>query len=121
MLMNIFQATHHHFIDRIKVCLKRLCASLEPNGNGVQECSLEGASFLILLDTLLDSLSVLTNPTEDTCIAQEDILVLGKQTKVQIDLLLGQALSFANVALQQDKKALSALCQKVLQCFTRYR
>lgn len=118
MLMGTFQATHHHFIDRIQVCLKRLCASLEPNGNGVQECSLEGASFLTLLDNLLDSLSVLTNPSEDTRIAQEDILVLGKQTK--IDLLLGQALSFANVALQQDKKALSALCQKVLQCFSTY-
>ncbi|KAH8416019.1 hypothetical protein KR222_006457, partial [Zaprionus bogoriensis] len=107
------KATHHHFIDRITVCLKRLCASLE--SYQAQDCPLEGACFLTLLDTQLDSLSVLTNPTEDSVVAQEDLLELSRQTKLQIDLLLGQALSFANVALQQDKKALSALCQKVCQ------
>lgn len=93
---------------------------MEPNRTGVQECSPEGASFLVLLDTMLDSLSPLTNPTKDTLMSQEDMLDLSKQTKLQIDLLLGQALSFANVAMQQDKKALSALCQKVLQPYIRF-
>ncbi|XP_034477937.1 serendipity locus protein alpha [Drosophila innubila] len=116
------QASHHHFIDRIKVCLKRLCATLQHSKTenctegGSQSNSTEDVSFHTLLDSLLDSLSEFTRSDQDTQLMdkQQD-MVLSKQIKLQIDLLLGQALSFANVALQQDKKALSALCQKVMR------
>lgn len=119
------QASHHHFIDRITVCLKRLCATLEHSKikigtEGAQDNSTEDVSFLTLLDSLLDSLSDFTNPDQNKSqvsqlIDQQQDIVLSKQIKMRIDLLLGQALSFANVALQPDKKALSALCQKVMR------
>ncbi|KAM8713538.1 hypothetical protein ACLKA7_013802 [Drosophila subpalustris] len=120
------QASHHHFIDRITVCLKRLCAALEHSKTtkctkeGDPESSTEGVSFVTLLDSLLDSLSEFTRPDQDAShstqlVDTQQDMVPSKQIKLQVDLLLGQALSFANVALQQDKKALSALCLKVMR------
>ncbi|EDV98419.1 GH22684 [Drosophila grimshawi] len=115
-------ASHHHFVDRIRVCLQRLCVALTPSAAaGTQNNATEGISYLKLLDSLLDSLAEFTIYNENRSLDSNtidsplEILNLSKQIKLQIDLLLGQTLSFANVALQQDKKALSALCQKVMR------
>ncbi|ALC40636.1 CG8247, partial [Drosophila busckii] len=104
-------ASHQHFIERIRVCLKRMWACFGESSSAQISC-VEGASFFQLLDSLLDSLSAFTSFFESTNQHAENLFDLSKEIKTQIDLLLGQTLSFANVALQQDKKALSALCQK---------
>ncbi|EDW60110.1 serendipity locus protein alpha isoform X1 [Drosophila virilis] len=112
------QASHHHFTDRITVCLKRLCVCLLPSTGPSENSATEGVSFLKLLDSVLDSLSEFTSENVDRSLlidSPANVLALSKQIKCHIDLLLGQTLSFANVALQQDKKALSALCQKVMR------
>ncbi|KAH8300013.1 hypothetical protein KR044_008504, partial [Drosophila immigrans] len=111
------QTSHQHFIDRISVCLKRLSFALEQSkSNGeAQHNSIEAVAFQTVLDSLLDTLSDFMEPPQDNSNVNDQDMVLAKQIKSEIDLLLGQALSFANVALQQDKKALSALCQKVMR------
>lgn len=107
-------ASHLHFTDRIKVCLNRLCICLLSTVKGApQDNATEGVSFLKLLDSLLDSLTDFTSEHVDKSFM--DVNLLSKQIKCQVDLLLGQTLSFANVALQQDKRALSALCQRVMR------
>lgn len=94
------------------MCLNRLRICLLSSANGAtQNNTTEGVSFVKLLDSLLDLLTDFTSEHVDkSCI---DVKLLSKQIKSQVDLLLGQTLSFANVALQQDKRALSALCQRV--------
>ncbi|XP_017865250.1 PREDICTED: serendipity locus protein alpha [Drosophila arizonae] len=107
-------ASHLQFTDRITVCLNRLRICLLSTANGAtQDNATEGVSFVKLLDSLLDLLTDFTSEHVDkSCI---DVKLLSKQVKCQVDLLLGQTLSFANVALQQDKRALSALCQRVMR------
>ncbi|KAH8384654.1 hypothetical protein KR093_004189, partial [Drosophila rubida] len=111
------QASHRHFIDRITVCLNRLSVVLEQSKSKAeaQQNSTEGLSFQTVLDSLFDYLQDFIEPHRDVSNIGDEDMALAKQIKSEIDLLLGQALSFANVALQQDKKALSALCQKVMR------
>ncbi|XP_060660506.1 serendipity locus protein alpha [Drosophila nasuta] len=112
------QASHQHFIDRIMVCLRRMSDALDQSKNqeAAQQNSLEAVSFQSVLDSLLDALTDFVEPQQDKCrIGEQNMHTRAKHIKSDIDLLLGQALSFANVALQQDKKALSALCQKVMR------
>ncbi|XP_034654325.1 LOW QUALITY PROTEIN: serendipity locus protein alpha [Drosophila subobscura] len=111
-------ASHVYFLDRIRWCLQRLlhlCSSDESTDDG------QGRSFLKLLDSTLDTLALFSSSNEENSDLMNfpntpaEILSLGAQLRVNIDLLLGQTLGFANVALQQDKRALSALCQKVIR------
>ncbi|KAH8402000.1 hypothetical protein KR009_009090 [Drosophila setifemur] len=111
-------ASHQYFLERIRWCLKRLLHlhSSEDAAIGVSE-----RSFLKLVDTTLDSLSLFSSHNEENLEysnykeSPKEIQSISNQIRTNIDLILGQALGFANVALQQDKRALSALCQKVIR------
>ncbi|XP_022225878.2 serendipity locus protein alpha [Drosophila obscura] len=111
-------ASHVYFFDRIRWCLQRLLhlySSEESIDDG------QGRSFLKLLDSTLDTLALFSSNNEENSDLMNfpntpaEILALSAQLRINIDLLLGQTLGFANVALQQDKRALSALCQKVIR------
>ncbi|KAH8254140.1 hypothetical protein KR032_008652 [Drosophila birchii] len=111
------KASHEYFLDRIRWCLKRLMHLYTPGA----EAGIPERSFLKLVDTVLDTLAVFTSQNEENtdasnCLpAPEEILGHSNEMRLYIDLILGQSLGFANVALSQDKRALSALCQKVIR------
>ncbi|KAH8259120.1 hypothetical protein KR038_000692 [Drosophila bunnanda] len=110
-------ASHQYFVDRISWCLKRLMHLYTPG----TEPGIPERSFLKLLDSVLDTLTVFTSHNEENTDASncfpspEEIICLGNEMRLYIDVILGQSLGFANVALSQDKRALSALCQKVIR------
>ncbi|XP_017148525.1 serendipity locus protein alpha [Drosophila miranda] len=111
-------ASHLYFLDRIRWCLQRLL-HLYSREEAAEDS--QGRSFLKLLDSTLDTLALFSSNNEENSDLMNfqhtpsEILGLSGQLRVNIDLLLGQTLGFANVALQQDKRALSALCQKVIR------
>ncbi|KRJ98427.1 uncharacterized protein Dyak_GE22704, isoform B [Drosophila yakuba] len=78
-------------------------------------------SFLKLVDAALDCLALFTSYSEENTDTfncpktPKEVLSLSQKLRANTDLILGQSLGFANVALPQDKRALSALCQKVIR------
>ncbi|XP_073847368.1 serendipity locus protein alpha-like isoform X1 [Musca autumnalis] len=121
------QAGKEHFIDRIHWCLDRLrsCIAIllktAKKSGGVQEEN----TFVDLMDLVLDELAPYTSykdgntSTDEKEVVnvenQEQVKIVSQQIRSNIDMILSHTLAFANVALKQDKKALSALCQKVLR------
>ncbi|XP_030387207.1 serendipity locus protein alpha [Scaptodrosophila lebanonensis] len=101
----VIPASRQHFLDRMRWCLERL-RSLHPS---------EEQSFLKIMDSTLDILTTFNSDINETEGEEKDLLSISKQIRGNVDLILSHILAFANVALQQDKKALSALCQKVLR------
>ncbi|XP_017001817.2 serendipity locus protein alpha [Drosophila takahashii] len=108
-----------YFLDRIRWCLKRLLHLHSEDSNG--DALTPERSFLHLMDATLDTLALFTSYNEENSDplsfpqSHQEVLVLSKQLRANIDLILSQSLGFANVALSQDKRALSALCQKVIR------
>lgn len=125
-IFSILKASRQHFLDRILWCLERLRSAIKILKSSDRERSdhPEDSTFVELMDMVLDQLSPYTtykdvtgseivsmNVAED----QSQAILSSKQIRSNIDLILSHTLAFANVALNQDKKALSALCQKVLR------
>lgn len=125
-IFSILKASRQHFLDRILWCLERLRSAIKILKSSDPERSdhPEDSTFVELMDMVLDQLSPYTtykdvtgseivsmNVAED----QSQAILSSKQIRSNIDLILSHTLAFANVALNQDKKALSALCQKVLR------
>ncbi|KAI8035672.1 hypothetical protein M5D96_011422 [Drosophila gunungcola] len=111
--------SHQYFLDRIQWCLKRLL-HLYSEGSRADKVGPE-CSFLKLVDATLDTLALFTSHNEENTDpsnspkSPQEVLTLSQNIRANIDLILGQSLGFANVALSQDKTALSALCQKVIR------
>ncbi|XP_059226301.1 serendipity locus protein alpha isoform X2 [Stomoxys calcitrans] len=116
-----------HFLERILWCLDRLRATiriLKSKGSPLAMLS-EDNTFVDLMDMALDQLMPYTtyidgDKTDENCDVRSSeshskAIVDSKEIRANIDLILSHTLAFANVALKQDKKALSALCQKVLR------
>ncbi|KAH8279196.1 hypothetical protein KR026_003374 [Drosophila bipectinata] len=111
-------ASHQYFLDRIRWCLERL---LHLYTNGEAAATVPERSFLKLIDSSLDALAWFSSHNENTSLSSnilespEEIVSVSQQLRSNIDTVLSQALGFANVSLPQDKRALSALCQKVIR------
>lgn len=86
----------------------------------------EERTFVELMDVVFDFLAPYSSYKDEsqTDIKQKPINIAENQAQAMfasqkirsiVDLVLSHTLAFANVALKQDKKALSALCQKVLR------
>ncbi|EDW72078.1 uncharacterized protein Dwil_GK10752 [Drosophila willistoni] len=124
-------ASHHHFVERARWCLKRMLR-ICPDKNSKQDelvLNTEGQSFLDLVDSILDTLAPFSNYNEENSYVNvseilscpKDTMHLCRRVGSSIDSVLSQTLSFANVALQEDKRALSALCQKVMREFGAFQ
>jgi len=106
-----------YFLERIRWCLKRLLRIHSESSNG--DAVAPERSFLNLVDSTLDTLGLFTSHNEENTDPSDfpkwpqEVLSISQKLRANIDLILGQSLGFANVALSQDKRALSALCQKV--------
>eukprot|EP00099_Drosophila_melanogaster_P019179 NP_610423.3 spitting image [Drosophila melanogaster] len=111
--------SHQYFLDRIRWCLKRLMHLYSEESSS--EAVAPERSFLKLVDGALDCLAQFTSHSEENTDTSncpktpKEVLPLSQKLRANIDLILGQSLGFANVALSQDKRALSALCQKVIR------
>lgn len=108
-------------MDRLRSCLKALTSNELKKITAPEE-----RSYVELMDMALDQLSPYStykdeslNDLSKDCINvaenQAQAMFASKQIRSIVDLVLSHTLAFANVALKQDKKALSALCQKVLR------
>ncbi|XP_005179628.2 serendipity locus protein alpha [Musca domestica] len=124
----LIQAGKEHFIDRIHWCLDRLrscIAMLKSCRSGGEFSVQEESTFVDLMDLVLDQLAPYTSyKNENSSVAekvnidaenQNQAKIASQEIRSNIDMILSHTLAFANVALKQDKKALSALCQKVLR------
>ncbi|EDW89417.1 serendipity locus protein alpha [Drosophila yakuba] len=111
--------SHQYFVDRIRWCLRRLMHLYSEESCG--EAVAPERSFLKLVDAALDCLALFTSYSEENTDTfncpktPKEVLSLSQKLRANTDLILGQSLGFANVALPQDKRALSALCQKVIR------
>uniref|UniRef100_A0A1B0CL79 Regulator of microtubule dynamics protein 1 n=1 Tax=Lutzomyia longipalpis TaxID=7200 RepID=A0A1B0CL79_LUTLO len=78
----------------------------------------EDANFVVFLDAALDLLAPMTtfqeNP-ENVAESNADAYVRSKEIRSIVDSLISQTLAFVNVALEKDKAALTAHCQRVLK------
>ncbi|XP_037821662.1 serendipity locus protein alpha isoform X1 [Lucilia sericata] len=122
-------ASRQHFLDRINWCLERLRSCLKFLSNREEPKKLtipEERSFVELMDMVLDLLAPYSSYKDESQTAatqkclnlaenQSEAMFASQQIRSIVDFILSHTLAFANVALQQDKKALSALCQKVLR------
>lgn len=114
-------ATRTHFRDRIEWCLRRLQASIyQLNEEAIASTpvKLEELSFVELLDLALDKLESYSDIVEEE---QDDLFDAREHLQLvdQVNHIVRHALAFANVALESDKKALTAICETVLdECVT---
>ncbi|KAH8306219.1 hypothetical protein KR018_004651 [Drosophila ironensis] len=116
------QMTHQHFLDRIEWCLRRLLDSLSTLSLHQNEPKkLEDHSFVELLDLALDHLEDYLEKINAHSSEIEEV----EETETGYELasicqhIVRHALAFANVAIDSDKKALSALCETLLsECAT---
>lgn len=80
--------------------------------------AIEDANFVVFLDSALDLLGPLTTFQENSDNVAErnaEAHVRSKEIRSVVDSLISQTLAFVNVALEKDKKALTANCQRILK------
>ena len=86
----------------------------------------ENKSFIDCMDAVLDQLAPYSSYKDDTQTIikksvvnvaenQAEAMFAAQQIRSLINMILSHTLSFANVALKRDKRALAALCQKLLR------
>ncbi|XP_067627753.1 serendipity locus protein alpha [Eurosta solidaginis] len=116
--------TRKHFIERINWCLCHLRTAT----HNMADCSSDseptihlmiGFPFMSLYDMVMDKLHVYSSYQEDLePNTAEDIALahsISKEVQSMLRIMISNALALANVALIEDKTALSALCQKALR------
>ncbi|KAL5287452.1 Sry-alpha family protein [Megaselia abdita] len=112
----ILTISRQHFLNRILWCMSRLKTLIL--GSKIVYPR-KDHDFVELMDEALDLIAPysdftggsVTNITEFNAEAMFD----SKKVRQVVDFLLGQTLSYANVALSKDKKILGTLCQNVLK------
>ncbi|XP_034489267.1 serendipity locus protein alpha [Drosophila innubila] len=126
--------TRTHFLERIDWCVRRLHASLYQlyeEASAATEVKLEDLSFVELLDLSLDKLESyneivpesISDNEDDTnsCRDLNEVQNCGAhQLYTEVNHIVKHALAFANVALASDKKALSSICETVLDECTAF-
>ncbi|XP_075168464.1 spitting Image [Haematobia irritans] len=119
----VVPAARQHFHDRIIWCLDRLrtCIRLLKSGGYTHGMLAEENTFVDLMDLALDQLLPYTTYKNEESVdetsgdSDSEAILASQDIRSNVDQILSHTLAFANVALKQDKKALSALCQKVLR------
>ncbi|XP_055691430.1 serendipity locus protein alpha-like [Lutzomyia longipalpis] len=113
----VLTPSRQHFLDRILWCLARIRSSVSSITDNVAVVE-EDANFVVFLDAALDLLAPMTtfqeNP-ENVAESNADAYVRSKEIRSIVDSLISQTLAFVNVALEKDKTALTAHCQRVLK------
>uniref|UniRef100_A0A1A9UVK4 Serendipity locus protein alpha n=1 Tax=Glossina austeni TaxID=7395 RepID=A0A1A9UVK4_GLOAU len=123
-------AARQHFLDRLYWRLEHLWSYItslsKKYDEKVANITIEENSFVALMDFILEQIKPFTNykgddpklstSTETNVSASvERAILVSTQVRDRVNIVIGHTLSFANVALEADKKALSALSQTVLR------
>ncbi|XP_018804796.1 PREDICTED: serendipity locus protein alpha [Bactrocera latifrons] len=125
---NAIPNSRKHFIDRIMLCFDKLEKSFSNLSNATENKSqMSGYGFITLLDIAMDHIKEYStyqedmNTDTDELNQLEDALETSQDIYQAVRLMISHALALANVALIQDKTAISALCQKVLRESTAFQ
>uniref|UniRef100_W8CBJ1 Serendipity locus protein alpha n=1 Tax=Ceratitis capitata TaxID=7213 RepID=W8CBJ1_CERCA len=119
-----------HFIDRINLCLDKLVLStrnLEVTGDEEKALQQSRYPFFDLLEIAMDHIKNYSNYQEslndevDKSRELKDAFDSSKEVHQCVRFMISQALALANVALIEDKTAISAFSQKVLQDSTAFQ
>ncbi|XP_032592869.1 serendipity locus protein alpha [Drosophila grimshawi] len=108
--------TRTHFVDRIEWCLRRLQASLyhlSEEAIASSGVKLEDLSFVEVLDVALDKLETFNEIVHDVD-TESRLDSENPQLCIEVNHIVRHALAFANVALESDKKAMTVICETVL-------
>ncbi|XP_037916626.1 serendipity locus protein alpha [Hermetia illucens] len=115
----VMSSSRQYFLDRILWCFAHLKSTINSAGDDVVLNSLEESNFVTSMDTLVDLIEPYSafKKEEIANIAQFNAQAVFDSQKIRstVDLLLSQTLALANVTLDSDKVALTAICQKVLR------
>lgn len=99
------QSTREHFIDRILWCINELYNSMT-----IRSDSIDVQNNLVhCMDALLDTIGPLTLFNKNASVSEVNIV----EIQYLVELLITHTINFQNLALVDDKKSLSEMCQKV--------
>ncbi|XP_011189982.2 serendipity locus protein alpha [Zeugodacus cucurbitae] len=120
-----------HFIDRIMLCFDKLEKCFNNLTISAEKKlptqGMSGCGFMTLLDMAMDHIKEYSTYQEEIKTDTheldqlEDALASSKEVYQAVRLMISHALALANVALFEDKTAISALCQKVLRESTAFQ
>ncbi|XP_036342904.1 serendipity locus protein alpha-like isoform X2 [Rhagoletis pomonella] len=112
-------SSRRHFVDRILWCMDRLeiaAGNMSVLGHDkTSEQAMSGYGFMVLLEIAKDLVAGFNTYKENPDIDIEYAIESSNEIHRAVRFMVGHALALANVALFEDKTALSALCQKVLR------
>uniref|UniRef100_A0A1B0AG77 Serendipity locus protein alpha n=1 Tax=Glossina pallidipes TaxID=7398 RepID=A0A1B0AG77_GLOPL len=123
-------AARQHFLDRLYWRLEHLWSCItslsKKDDEKVANIITEENSFVALMDFILEQIKPFTNYKDDdlklstsietnVSASMERAILVSTQIRDRVNIVIGHTLAFANVALEADKKALSALSQTVLR------
>lgn len=103
-------STREHFVDRMVWCVNEISDSVKLAANNNESMDVQH-NLVYCMDALLDLIAPLTLFNKDSTITM-DHHELARQ-RCLVESLISQTLTFTNLALCDDKNALSAMCQKV--------
>ncbi|XP_055914880.1 serendipity locus protein alpha [Eupeodes corollae] len=111
-------ASRQHFLDRIVWCLDRIKTTI--NSVGSMSQIVEESNFVMLMDKVLESIAPFSSFLEGTVCSNKaeqcaEAMFASKEIRSTVDQILSHTLAFANVALKNDKKIISILCQKTIR------
>lgn len=103
-------STREHFVDRVVWCLSEISTSVQSAVNNSESMDVQD-NLVYCMDALLDLIAPLTLFNKDSTITMDrhDL----DQHRYLVESLISQSLTFTNLALCDDKNALSVMCQKV--------
>lgn len=102
-------------------CLAKLKSTVLPSS---QKCdstlSVSDVNFVTSMDLALDliaPISFYNENEENENVAEQNAQAMLESVKIRkvVDTLISQALAFTNICIAEDKKSLTAICQKVLR------
>ncbi|XP_058067359.1 serendipity locus protein alpha-like [Anopheles bellator] len=107
------------FLDRIIWCLERLKTTLESGGGPTE--SVTESNFVTYLDLALSLVGPLTVASEEEYsegeydAAYRSVIVESGRIRSVLEALISQTFGFCNVLPEEDRKRVTACCQKVLR------
>jgi hypothetical protein len=107
------QPTRQFFLDRALWCLTQLNKAVNSSESYVPE-----QNFTIYMDNCIDEVTSFIETSfniSNICEMNAEAMIKSKHIRKLVDLLISHALGFMNVALEEDKKPITALCHKVLK------
>lgn len=102
-------------------CITKLQSTILPsNQKNVSTLSVTDVNFVTSMDLALDLIGPISFYNENEAvenIAEQNAQAMLESAKIRkvVDTLMSQALAFTNICIPEDKKSLTAICQKVLR------